>query len=748
MKEQYFDFNAQPGKKLKDRKIINTGKPLISVITPYYNAEKFIEQTAISILNQTFPYWEWIIVNDGSTNENTSEVLNKIASLDDRIKIFNKENGGPAKARYYGAQHAISDIIFTLDADDLIDNTMLECGYLTLYTNKDATWAYSSIATFGDENYLYNLLFDTFKEKKENLIAVASFIRKEAFLELKEYCNLPKEVHEDWYMWLSFLAKGYKPVKMNFYGFWYRRMNTGRLGTINSNKEKTKIAEKYLDKVRKKVNKRVGAIQFPSSCRYDFSSYPVPIDIGKPPINIKGEKKRILFLFPWTVVGGADIFNLNLIKALKDNGYEITIVTTEVRGYEQRQNFEKIVDEYFDLTTFLKREEWAGFLDYLLRTRNIDIVFESNSFYGYYVIPWLKSRYPKTIFVDYLHAEDWSWRDGSYPRESVAISKFLDKTYTCTKHLKNLMFEKMSRKEENVDVVYIGTDEKYFDPSINFAEEEELRKKYEGRKVILFPTRIVYLKRPLFMVSIIKELVKTNKDIVCVVVGDGPVLELMKEKVKEYELESFFDFVGLKLDLRVYYKLADVTIICSLTEGLTLTAYESLAMGAPVISSDVGGQKELIDDTCGKIIPKFQSVEKDLMNFNYDKKEIKLYVEAIKDILYNKEYEKMKKVCRKKIVGDFSSTSMINKLVGSLDNMIKDGSKVNPNLCLNEELAQRYLILFNEYNKPSFFNPDEQSSNNKLVNKLWKYRAYRGIIKVLQKTGIIKFLKKFREKIK
>lgn len=746
MLNENFDFQNQPGLYRSTRKIIYTGKPLISIITPYYNAKKYIKQTAFSILNQTFPYWEWIIVNDGSTDKDTEKVLNEIASLDSRIKIFNKENGGPAKARFYGVKKATADIVFTLDADDLIDNTMLECGYITLLTNKDATWAYTQIATFGKDNYLYKPLFDTFKEKKENLIAVASFIRKEAFLEIEEYNNLPKEVHEDWYMWLSFLARGYKPVRMSFYGFWYRRLDAGRLGTINSNKEKTKIAEEYLEKVRKDVKKRVGAIQFPATCRYDFSSYPIPIDIGKPPINIKGEKKRILFLFPWTVVGGADIFNLNLIKALKDNGYEITIVTTEVKGYEQRQTFEKVVDEYFDLTTFLKREDWAGFLDYLLKSRNIDIVFESNSFYGYYVIPWLKARHPNTIFVDYLHAEDWSWRDGSYPRESVAISKFLDKTYTCTNHLKNLMFEKMNRKEENVEVVYIGTDEKHFDPNIKFDDEEKLKEKYKNKKVILFPTRIVYLKRPLFMVNVIKEFVKKDKDIICVVVGDGPALETMKEKVKEYGIEEFFDFVGLKSDLRVYYKLADVTIICSLTEGLTLTAYESLAMGAPVISSDVGGQKELIDDTCGKIIPKFQSVEKDLMNFNYDKKEIKLYVEAIKDILYNKEYENMKKVCRKKIVGDFSSTSMINKLVGSLDNMIKDGSKVNPNLCLNEELAQRYLILFNEYNKPAFFNPDEQNSNSKLVNKLWQHKWYRTMIKLLQKLGITAFFKKIRGK--
>ena len=357
MKEQdYFDFSKEPGKEITKRKILNDSKPLVSIITPYYNASKYIKQTAFSIINQTFPYWEWIIVDDGSTDQSTEEILNNIAKMDSRIKILKKENAGPAAARYFGVQKATSDIIFCLDADDLIENTMLECGYFTLFTNKDAAFAYTSICTFGDKNYLYSPMFDTLKEKKENIIAVASFIRKKLFLEVEEYSKLPKGVHEDWYMWLYFLSKGYKPVRMNFYGFWYRRLNTGRLNNISSDKEKSKLAERYINKIGKNIKDHVGAIQYPSS-EYNFDTYPVEFEWEKMPINIKGEKKRILCIFPWSVMGGADIFNLNLLKGLKDKGYEITIVTTEPREYMFRQKFEEVVDEYFDLTSFLNRKD-------------------------------------------------------------------------------------------------------------------------------------------------------------------------------------------------------------------------------------------------------------------------------------------------------------------------------------------------------------------------------------------------------
>lgn len=67
--EKYFDYNNEPGLNLKKKLSINDKEPLISIITPYYNSKEYIKQTAYSILNQTFPYWEWIIINDGSTQE-------------------------------------------------------------------------------------------------------------------------------------------------------------------------------------------------------------------------------------------------------------------------------------------------------------------------------------------------------------------------------------------------------------------------------------------------------------------------------------------------------------------------------------------------------------------------------------------------------------------------------------------------------------------------------------------------------
>ena len=63
-----FDYAKEPGRKLLISNRESDGKPLVSIITPYYNAGKYFKQTFNCVMNQTFPWFEWIIVDDGSTD--------------------------------------------------------------------------------------------------------------------------------------------------------------------------------------------------------------------------------------------------------------------------------------------------------------------------------------------------------------------------------------------------------------------------------------------------------------------------------------------------------------------------------------------------------------------------------------------------------------------------------------------------------------------------------------------------------
>ena len=78
-------------------------RQVISVVIPFYNDKAYIEQSVNSVLNQTFPYYEILIIDDGSKDEESLKKLDEVAKQDERIKVFHKENEGLSATRDYGA---------------------------------------------------------------------------------------------------------------------------------------------------------------------------------------------------------------------------------------------------------------------------------------------------------------------------------------------------------------------------------------------------------------------------------------------------------------------------------------------------------------------------------------------------------------------------------------------------------------------------------------------------------------------
>ena len=101
--------------------------PIISIITPSYNRANIIDETAESIFNQTYPHWEWIIVDDGST-DNTWEILNKYALKDARVKIFKRTRSpkGAAACRNIALENSTGSYLIFLDTDDLLASFCIE----------------------------------------------------------------------------------------------------------------------------------------------------------------------------------------------------------------------------------------------------------------------------------------------------------------------------------------------------------------------------------------------------------------------------------------------------------------------------------------------------------------------------------------------------------------------------------------------------------------------------------------------
>ena len=732
-----FDFSKEPGRCLLNRNLQHEGKPLVSVITPYYNAGKYFEQTFNCVMNQTFPWFEWIIIDDGSKDTDSISKLAKLAAEDGRIKVIRQENGGQSVARNAGIRSSTTDIIVPLDADDLITPPFLEELYFALQQNPQAAWAYTDSVGFGEQEYLWKQPFSAVRMKEENILVCTAAIRKEWLEKVGGYEVGNRAYDEDWHLWLRLLAAGAEPIHLSGYLFWYRRSSDGMQQSVQKSRELREASKKMIQQAAQQVRTDCTGKEFPCSSAPGGYFSPKLSDWNRKVFQTHN-KIHVMMLLPWMEMGGADLFNLDICRKIDKGRFELSILTTVPGEQSWRQRFEEYVTDIFDLPSFLEPKDFPEFISYFIKSREIDVLFLSNSYDGYYLVPWLRAQFPELAIIDYVHMEEWYWRNGGYARTSGAMGEVLEKTYVCNERTRRVLIQDFGRKPESVETLYIGVDQELYDA--DKVESGLACKKLQiavNRPIVLFPCRIHPQKRPFLMLEIAKEVKKQLPNIAFVVVGDGPQFEELKITIEREGLQETVYLAGRQKDMRPYYKDAALTLICSLKEGLALTAYESLSMSTPVITSDVGGQAELIDSNVGKVLPLLQSESEELDSREFSQEEVRQYVGAITDILGDRAaYEKMCVACRKKIEDGFSSQIMIQKLEKIFKELVHDQKIVEERKAVSKEL-QKYLqvcgelpTLMSEINAYEFmyknaYAPDMKNELMRIANSKWGRRAIK-----------------------
>jgi len=239
----------------------------------------------------------------------------------------------------------------------------------------------------------------------------------------------------------------------------------------------------------------------------------------------------------------------------------------------------------------------------------------------------------------------------------------------------------------------------------------------------------------------------------------GHYLIRWKKKQKKYKLKDNIRFIGRYNDTAKIYAISDITINCSIKEGLALTSYESVSMGVPVISSDVGGQKELINKDVGVIVDCLQE-EKDVGVFVYSKEEVNSYVKGLEKIKNN--LNKYKSKCRKRILEGFTISQMQKNMNKILIDIAKNPNKekiqngknlkkcidVTKELIVKEyvQIRPKYEHLCNLFLKNYEFGIFSDTEMLKI--RLWESPIYRTTVRFLKKIGIFGLGKKILKKNK
>lgn len=222
--------------------------PLISIVIPFYRLPQFVEDTVISCINQTYKTIEIIVVDDCSSESESTEILKKLSTNYPRVKFLTHlERQGSAETRNTGIEAAKGKYAICLDADDKLAPTYVEkC--LDLF-KKDSRLGFvtSWMQVFGNSYHIIKTpQFDPPKLLAMDAFSSATMFLRQGWTEVGKFDkNIGSYV--DWDFWISLLEKNYRWQTVEQPLIWYRdRANSNsKISVEQKNIQTKKLIEKH-----------------------------------------------------------------------------------------------------------------------------------------------------------------------------------------------------------------------------------------------------------------------------------------------------------------------------------------------------------------------------------------------------------------------------------------------------------------------------------------------------------------------
>lgn len=659
------DFQATPAAGASRSEYVLSGPevPLVSIITPFFETGELFHQTARSVFDQSLQAWEWLIVNDASVSSAALGVLAQYRHADARITVIDlPQRLGPAAARNVGVSHARTPYALLLDSDDLLEPTAAEKWWWCLTSYEEFAFVKGFSVGFGAMSYLATRGFhDESRFLDGNRADITCLVRTAAVVAAGGFPESNRDGLEDWEFWLRCADAGLWGGTVPEFLSWYRRRDDDAVRWPNWQGDEGSTA------LRARLRTQFAALyqdgrRFPSPSPAQIRRGPV---VAAPEGNrLRRQAPRVLLVVPWLAAGGSDRVNLALTEYLTAAGWSVSLVSTLQSENVWAPLFTRITPDVFSLPNVVRLSDYPRVLEYLIRSREIDVVLLSNSEMAYRLIPVLRERCPHVGVVDLCHMEQEEWLDGGYPRMSIDAAPFLDRTVVTSEHLRDWM---ASRGRNPRDLAVSATGVRV--PGV--AEVEAARTKTRhawgapATPVVLFAGRMVEQKQPLLFVKILQRLADHGVAFSSIVAGDGPLLPAMRAEVHKAGLASRVGFLGEVGPAEMEDVLCGSDVLClpSRWEGVAIVLQEAMARGVPVVAADVGGQRELVSTDCGVLVPPGDG---DAV--------VEAYTAALRRMLEDESWRRdLGARARERITGHFSLQQMGTRMDGILRQAIDAG---------------------------------------------------------------------------
>ena len=205
--------------------------PLVSVILPCYNAHRFLGQALESVRAQTFRDYETIVIDDGSTEPETLQFLEQLAT---DVRVVHQENRGLSGARNTGFREARGRYVLPLDCDDWIEPRFLEKLLAALAAeDPDNSFAFCHLALEGDKAGILPKQFNLFEQLCANQLPYCLLLSRALWLRVGGYDENMRQGYEDWEFNIRLALSGAHAALVPEALFHYRVSSSGMLQSIS-----------------------------------------------------------------------------------------------------------------------------------------------------------------------------------------------------------------------------------------------------------------------------------------------------------------------------------------------------------------------------------------------------------------------------------------------------------------------------------------------------------------------------------
>ena len=441
-----------------DQEIWPSDKPLVSVVVVCFNYGRFVAEAVESVLRQTAPRVEVIIIDGGSDDDETVKILHDLAAdWPPQVRTYFRQGRHlVGDNRNFGIEHAQGKYICCLDADDRLSPIYLEVA-LFLLENHAYDLVSTFIGCFGLSDEVYGVLpFPDLEDMtKGNNVSTVGVFRRSDWERSGGHVDTGlahQYTYEDWRFWMRLAALGARIANIEQALFHYRRHGVDSISNqagsvVDMTLQRTSILSHNSDVLTPEAATRSRRRKETEIEVADGTVNLVPPDID--------HRFTILLALPFFLVGGAERLVSGVIRSLCDHGIRVVVITTvrtvpDIDG-DSTEWFTSVTDEVYQLPLLLEERRWPDFIRYLISSRQIDVLWLVGSEFVYRLLPELRMEFRRLGVVDQLfntgvHArnnrrqrnwidvtlveneevEDWLLTDGVRPEKVERIASAVD----------------------------------------------------------------------------------------------------------------------------------------------------------------------------------------------------------------------------------------------------------------------------------------------------------------------------------